>query len=39
METTDFLMYLRVIWKRAWLIVLIMVMVKFTVRLKVLTYE
>jgi uncharacterized protein involved in exopolysaccharide biosynthesis len=26
METTDFLMYLRVIWKRAWLIVLIMVM-------------
>jgi len=25
METTDFLMYLRVIWKRAWLIALIMV--------------
>jgi uncharacterized protein involved in exopolysaccharide biosynthesis len=26
METTDFLMYLRVIWKRAWLIALIMIM-------------
>ena len=37
METTDFLMYLRVIWKRAWLIVLIVVMTLGAILLSSLT--
>jgi len=37
METTDFLMYLRVIWKRAWLIALIVVMTLGVILLSSLT--